>query len=342
MALLFLEGFDNLAASDLLMEWTASTNPTYLSTVAGRGGQGSAVRGTQTSGNNPSLSKTLASTITTVVCGFALRVSYDSASLSGLAFTEGGVERLYVYATATGVSIYRVTGGTGTPLVTGSLPASALNNWVYIEAKIALHGSTGTAELRADGQIIGTFTGQTFTGSVGVNGFKLQFGNYTNGNTCDFDDLVVMDGTTTAHNGFQGPCQVRTILPTGAGDSAQFGRGGADSGANWSQVDESPANGDTDFVFSSTAGTRDLYAMADVPGGAIKAVVVGMIAKLDTSGSREAATIVKAGGVESAGVSKALTTAYKAYEEVLPLDPNGNPWTATTVNGVQAGVKVTV
>src|SRR3990172_6946830 len=53
-----------------------------------------------------------------------------------------------------------------------------------------------------------------------------------------FDDIAINSSTGSFQNSYPGAGRIVALRPNAAGDSADFARGGTDSGANWSQTDE--------------------------------------------------------------------------------------------------------
>lgn len=106
-----------------------------------------------------------------------------------------------------------------------------------------------------------------------------------------------------------GPGQVETLYPNGAGDLAQLTRGGADSGANWSQCDEATQNGNTDYVVTGVNGSTFKNQL-------------------------------RIGGVNYDGATTHTGIAnYKSYTEIWNLDPDMvAAWEDAGVDGLQAGI----
>jgi hypothetical protein len=95
-----------------------------------------------------------------------------------------------------------------------------------------------------------------------------RFGIAHSGNaTFDFvvTDIVANDNSGSVLNDWMGEGSLVYLRPSGAGSNTQWARAGTDSGANWSQVDESPPNDITDYVQSNTSGEIDDYALSNTP-----------------------------------------------------------------------------
>ena len=79
------------------------------------------------------------------------------------------------------------------------------------------------------------------------------------------DDLALNDSTGSFQNSYPGEGEIIHLRPNEAGDNAAWTRGGTDSGANFSQVDEITPNDATDYVLSNTSGQIDDYGIDAVP-----------------------------------------------------------------------------
>src|SRR6266511_2408172 len=113
---------------------------------------------------------------------------------------------------------------------------------------------------------------------------------------------------------------------------------------NDSNVDEAAEDGDTSYVYDSTNGHEDLYDLdhlAATPTSII-AVQSRMFAKKSDSGARNGQIRVKSGATEVGGTDTALSTTYTWLNRVDAVDPNTSAaWTASAVNALQVGPKVT-
>jgi hypothetical protein len=103
-------------------------------------------------------------------------------------------------------------------------------------------------------------------------------------------------------------------------------------------------DGDTTYVYDATTGHEDLYDLANlaVTPTSIIAVQSRMFAKKSDSGSRNGQIRVKSGATEVGGTDTALPTSYAWLNRVDAVDPNTSAaWTASAVNALQVGPKVT-
>jgi hypothetical protein len=157
-----------------------------------------------------------------------------------------------------------------------------------------------------------------------------------------FDDLAVNDTAGTVNNGQIGDGRVVLLKPNGAGGNAGQSRGGSDSGANWSQVEELPPSM-TDYVYSATAGTRDTYALEDIPAGSwsVNCAEVLAYAQNSDAGGGSLGLTVKSGATTNEGTAQSLTATAAYYRQLYEADPATSvAWTNAAVNALEAGTTV--
>ena len=128
------------------------------------------------------------------------------------------------------------------------------------------------------------------------------------------------------------------LLPTGAGTTTQFT---ADTGVNYTRVNEATPDGDTSYVESSTVGQIDSYALADLPAAAtaVKSLAVCHYARKTDVGSRQMGALVRTGGTNfthPTGVN--LGNSYLYDFSAWGTNPGTvAAWTVADVNALEAG-----
>jgi hypothetical protein len=229
-------------------------------------------------------------------------------------------------------------GGGGVTLSTGT--------YYRVEIRATIHDSTGIAQVRVDGQLVIDFTGDTRSGG-NANIQQVQFGagRYQFGSTAVFihDDIAINDTEGSVNNSWPGQSAIYAIRPEGPGTYSQLTRGGADSGANWSQVEEAPPTDDTDYVESPTADEKDSYAgsACPTPAGTVRAVNWIARAKQDVAGAASVARFIRVNGSDQAGSDQQLDTSWKYYQELMEVNPaTGVAFTIADLNGIEPGVVV--
>jgi len=273
------------------------------------------------------------------------RLLDTSGNVNILVFVDSGTVRAY-YATAGGAN---PSSAQITLIAAGS---SSLSNdaWHLIEIHVvAATGATGTFELKLDGSSIISATSQrTCQTNANFGAFALEQNNQVNsasgvgaGAYHAFDDIRLQDTAGSVNNGWPGDEKIVALVPNAAGDSAQFSRGGADSGANYSQCDELPPNGTTDYVYDSTVGHLDLYNTTTTAIAAVSAVSVVAQAFNSDGGGGTVYFPTKTGAGQSDGSAQAISGSPSYYTRLLELDPaDSAAWTQAKIDALQIGIKV--
>lgn len=271
--------------------------------------------------------------------------TYDSAGAVGLWLTAepDGSMRMYS-VTAGGAS---PSSASVTLLGTSSITVGA-NTWTLIEIHAtAATGATGTLELRINGVSAMSLTNvRTCQSSANFVGMGLQFSRMqavTPGSTATyiaFDDLRVNDTAGSLNTSWCGDESIYMLLPTSAGDSTQFTRGGTDSGANYGQVDEIPPS-TTDYVYDTVVGHMDLYNLGTATITSVSAVeVLARAYNVDGAGG-SLNVVTKTGAGQSDGTAQTLTGQPRYLRRLLETDPaDSAAWSQTKIDALQIGVKV--
>ncbi len=228
----------------------------------------------------------------------------------------------------------------GSSIASSSPFTFTLDTWHYLELWVLMADASGRVVLKADGNIIIDFTGDTLSGSS-VNMTRLTVKGQQSIDIY-FDDLVVNDDAGSVNNTWPGIVSLEPIFPDSAGDQTDLQRGGTDSGNNWDQVDEQPSSA-ADYVFDTVVNDYDLYNAGDftLPAGAtIANVIVQGRLQLD-SGQGSGVIILKAGSTESEGPAEALSAAWALFEITRDENPDTtSAWTEANVDALQIGMKV--
>lgn len=247
---------------------------------------------------------------------------------------SSGTEQLTVHGNADStLSVVRGRFGAGGTVLATSNPLTQVvidGFWTYVELRAVIDNTNGAFELRVNEQTWLSGSGVDTQNAASNNIGKIAFGGRTDGNGSGnsswADDLYIND----TH--FWGNTKVIANFPNGVGSKSEWARGGADSGANYGQVDETAHNSDTDYVYHSTQGVKDRYAQAGLPGAAsgkpVKAVQITNVAKKDDVLDRQIQIILYAGGRDYYSDGKILTTSYAHYYHITEIDPStGTYWT---------------
>lgn len=215
-----------------------------------------------------------------------------------------------------------------------------------IEAKFVV-GPSGSVELRVNGGVtIPSTSGNTSaTGGITADSFGLA-SLITFTQSCDFsfEHLLVMDGSGTAMNDFQGPLDVFLLPPTGDGFYTEWDFTGAAS--RWEAVDELNPDGDTSYISDAVVGQRNLFTHGSLPANytAVKGAAIWTYARRDDETTRAFKNLLRnttpadnLGSVEHFAGDDYLYF-FQPYE-VNPFTTSA--WTISEINDVQYGVQVT-
>jgi len=213
--------------------------------------------------------------------------------------------------------------------------------------KVTIADSIGanTCKVRANGvDIITVAAGQDLKNTANATASQVSLGHHgtSGGATPTYDDLYICDGTGGTNNDFLGDCRVDTLYPTSDGNYSQFTPSTGSS--HFALVDETTPN-TTDYNDGATVGDRDSYGMgnlAALTSQTVYGVQVNAAIVKDDAGAKSAATFVRSSATDGDGAGVALGTSQAYVSQVFETNPNGSvAWTETTVNAMEAGVKVT-
>lgn len=244
-------------------------------------------------------------------------------------------------------TLMRAYTGSNTLLGTSTLPVAG-SLWHTVEVRWQITSATvGTVEVWVDGQRFINATGVDNTATSNLNVQRVQIGgmNSTTITNFSFDDLAINDTNGTINNGQIGDGRVVFLRPNGASlvSNTNQSRGGTDSGANWDQVNDVPFSM-SDYVYSSTVGTRDTYTLQDIPAGtwAVNCVQEVVQALNSDSGAGAIGLTLVSGSTTVEGTAQTLViSAQNLLGPVYETDPNtGAAWTNAAVNALEAGTTV--
>ena len=164
-----------------------------------------------------------------------------------------------------------------------------------------------------------------------------------------FDDFAANDTTTSVNNGVLTEEYIASLYVNASGDNNAWARGGADSGANWSQVEENPPNEDTDYVSSNTLDQTDDFNL-DSPTFADASQINCLqlvIRKRGVGASLNASAVsrIKAAASGTVTEGSAFTDANATYDTIVAMisttKPGGsNPWSKKDLENTQIGYRL--
>lgn len=341
MALLFMEGWEQytiadeqeLARGGWYTGGTAFSDPNYKLQVGTRhttpAGQEMQLDGTLNDLNH-SLPPTTEFTV-----GMAYR---QTQAFSGILFNmrDDLTSQLNVITISGGEIRIRRANVT---LETTSGLGLADQTWHYIELKAKIDNSTGTYEIKVDGQTVMSDTGVDTQGSANnvVNRLEI-LGNSTQ--DTQYDDIYFLDVSGSDNTTFLGEVRIETVFPDALGNENDFTASPAvDQHLN---VDDGVTpDDDTTYNHSATATDRELYGFAALQGnvGTVFAVNAIMLVRKEEAGFREVRVIARSNVTEVEGSNEALAIDYVYKNHIYENDPNGGiDWTETSVNAAQFGL----
>ena len=341
MAIIFMDSFDGYGSSQVWSKYPAGGTGVP---VIGTGGRRNTQCLTMNNNDNVTMGEFL-SPQSTVIIGMAIR-------RNGVFFLPNpSIIRFYNNALAMHCELcfddsYRLylRRSDGTVLVTGTT-IIAISAWYYLELKVKMHGSTGTANLRLNG--IDEFNGTSLNTSV-RSPLTVSFINVGSQNVgyMSIDDLYVCDTTGSSNTNFLGDIAVEYLVPTGAGAKTQFT---PSSGSNWQTVDETTTVSDADYNSSSVPGAMDLFGMSNLSGnGLVYAVRTDLRGNKNDAGFRSIKpAFYKPSGVGDTarsytGLQSPVSDTFSYLpSQIYNTSPDtGVAWTVDEVNALQYGYAV--
>jgi hypothetical protein len=354
MALLFMDSFDHYAQADALDKWstispTTSRYAANLTPGAGRRGSAGLRVVPEWTDFQVGWTKALPTTDITAVMGFALRLSNVPTSQSSLIQILNGSLPQVTFRYNNNGTMTVLRGNMGGTILATSAVALPLNADMYVEIKAVLHTANGSIEFRVNGTSILTLTSLNTanTGAPGWTGFVLGHvngGPFVSNNPFnqDYDDLYVLDGGGAAPwNSFLGDCRVDAQMPTAPGANSGWT---PSAGANWSCVDDTTPNDDTDYTQAATVDLTDTFVVPDVPtaGSRVYGVQHCINAKKSDAGVSAIAPVVRQSGTDAVGTSIGLGSTYRYALQVQQTNPaTGAQWTEAEFNAAEFGYKRT-
>jgi hypothetical protein len=337
MSELFSTGFDLYGTSQLTLIWNSAGSASIGSgSSRWATGQGASVPAAST------LSKSWGTNEATSICGFAAKLANTSTLGDFFELTDGATIQLSLTVTATGqLAVYR-GGSAGTQLAATSAGYLVAGIWHYFELKATINNTTGTYEVRVDGNSSPILSGSGANTRQSSNNYAnaIQFVSASGSHT--FDDVYLINTSGAVNNDFLGDTRIEGRVPTGVGNYAQFT---PSAGANWQNVDEIPPNDDTDYNSSSTVNNKDSFAHSSLSSlsGTVRWVTHWIDGRKDDAGTRKVAPLFRISSTDYVGSDDTLSTSYQYFRQVYETSPaTSTAWTVSEINASEVGYKLTV
>jgi hypothetical protein len=337
MALLFVDGFDHYATADILKKWDALVNGS-INASGGRRSGGCLTLGVGSYG----VKKNLPGSYSTLIVGFALSPTGTDSSNNVICvlYESSTIHIKLRYNTSNKIEVYR-----GSTLLGTTANTVPISSFTYLEIKAVIHDTTGSIVIKLNGVTDLTLTSiDTRNGGTAGVIDQVHLGDpLTFCQNCKIDDFYIADTSGSApNNDFLGDVRIDTIYPTSDGNYLQFTP--STGSTHFDLVDETAPN-TTDYNSSSTVNNRDSYGMdnlAALSSQTVYGVQVNAAVLKDDAGVRSLSTMVRSSITNGDGASVSLGTSQRYISQLYELNPNGSVvWTETTVNAMEAGVKVT-
>jgi hypothetical protein len=225
-------------------------------------------------------------------------------------------------------------------------PVITTGAWSHLEIYFVPNGASSAAEVRLN---LVTVLNETF--QEGSSQFGEQSStttssvNFAHGGvngSLYIDDLFAWNAAGSYNNDFIGDKKVHTMMPDADTATADWLKNSGSVG--YDRINEIGPNGDTSYIYSSTAtdeSTFDFAAMA-TDAGAIAALQTYRGTKKTDAGTCDVQTEIVSGAFSTTGTSAPMTTAYQYYQDVFETDPaTGALWTKAGVNAAQIKINRT-
>ena len=330
MSLLFVDGWDHYALSDLLKKWSSGS-----ANVLGAGGRRST--NCLTMYGNTSLTKNLSAAQASLIAGFAFQFP-SALGQPFFAFRDNGSTQVDFIVNNNGsISVRR---GASTVLGTTALALVSMGSYFYFEAKVVFHASAGSVIIHLNGSEVLNISSVNTIATANATADQITLN--TGLQTLMFDDLYVCNLLGSINNNFLGDCRVDSLFPTSDGNYAQFTCSTGSS--HFTLVDETTPN-TTDYNSDATVGHRDSYGYSDLPALTTQNIYGVQVCQASTksdAGAKSTANFVRTGTTNSDSAAMVMTaTSQLYYLSIFETDPTtAVAWTESGINGMEAGVKV--
>ena len=281
---------------------------------------------------------------TPVVLSGTARASVGSAIiLNPFPFTHAGVvlydgtaaQLTLLWDSSTGALVLKRGGPTGTTLATSASGIVQADRWYYLEFAARIHDTLGSTEVRLNGSVIAALTLTNVDTKPGTATGIDRIRFYGSAGYCD----IWVDQSADPHI-FHGDCVVETIMPTGAGASADWT---PSAGANYQNVDDPGAiDEDATYNSSNTEGDIDTFVCGNLPSrptSTILAVAVNLAVRKDDTATRNILAMARIGSTNyGIGSSFNPTSDYIVHQKLRETNPaDSQAWEEADVNAAEFG-----
>lgn len=343
MTLLFTEGFDYYDKTEFLefTKWDQAyqySSPGWgISTTLGRRGTGALYMNGPAFNDYLWVSNYLSTSSQTLIGGVAVNKENHIGGFY-IAIYDDDTQQFRVEIPENNGNLRFV--GAGVELDSTATGWWPIGSYHYLEYKVTIDNSSGSFEVKVDGETILSDTGVDTQASANSSGNRLMV-YFINDSLTLVDDLYVCNSLGSTNNDFLGDCKVETILPSGAGANTNWT---PSAGSNYECVDDVPANDDTDYVSTSSTGSIDTYDFPNLSSssGTVYGICQYLHARKADAGSRTLKSVIRSGGTNYPNSNNhSIGDNYAEYFDIVEQDPDtSSAWTISGVNAAEFGVEL--
>jgi hypothetical protein len=210
------------------------------------------------------------------------------------------------------------------------------NTWYYFEVKVFCHATSGSVEVRIDGETVVLLTG--INTKAGTDSFynKVQLSLQY----CKVDNYYICDSVGGSLNDFLGPCRVIGIFANE--DSTPLDWTPSSGTSHYALIDENPFSA-TDYLSVAVQGATDYFKYPKLVGNS---TVLGI--QISTTCTRSAGSSVifqqpiEYNGQTALGPNtQVMGTDYTDVRHVSVVDPDtGEQWTIDKLADAKFGIRI--
>ena len=230
-----------------------------------------------------------------------------------------------------------------TELGRSNLSVINFKRWHWIEFKVVCDNTTGSYEVRVDGNTVVSDTGVDT--QVGASAYhdtvELTGMSIWTVKTPRFDDLIIMDGSGSSYNDFIGQRKVEAIVPTS--DTADIDWTTSGGSTHYVLVDDLDPDDDTNYVEDTVSANEDIWGYSDLSGiTSVDALCLITDVRVTDATPYDLKTTVKSGGTKYTSIADTISsTSYAMKDRLMVVDPDTSiAWTASGINSAEFGVEV--
>lgn len=325
MSLLFFDGFDHLTTTAQLGLKYDDPALTSCETLGRDGGGALRCHGQKAT-------KLLSTSSDTAIVGLAI----NSPSNTEFLYMYNGTN--FISIATSGTSAVTMVSVAGTISSSEGILAKDLYN--YVELKTVYHETTGSIEVKVNGEVIFNETGLNTINSDEVSCSKVMFGasayiiNHV-------DDLYICDGEGTTNNDFLGDVRVKTLYADADGSFSDFTP--LTPGDHYPMVNSTTFD-DTTYVSSNNVGDKELFSMDPaISSEEIFGLQVTTANEKLSGGTITTRSLMVSGGTPTETEGETIYGApyTKGDCRIFEKEPIDDvPWTSTIIDSCEFGIKV--